>query len=326
MPPVRPARATLTACALAAALLILAGCSSGATPASPDESGAAPDSGALPTSPLDAFFGGSGGSIATESARRRDVLVEEAIARCMNAQGFEYEPVDRAATEAQAVRAVEDDPEQFAADFGYGITVPVTGAQDEDVDDAQDPNAAYLAGMSSAERNEYERTLYGDVDPESAAPAQETDPAATGCHGAALREVAAQQESAVVDGRDIAAVAEATARLQDAVDHDRRVVAATRDWAACMDAAGLPYADFDDVEQHFLAEAAATATAPRSRVLEIQDDERRTATADLACVREVGYDRALATVREELESDFIEQHREELEAAREALEAVYGSR
>ena len=57
--------------------------------------------------------------------RRQELEREQAIAECMRAEGWEYEPVDWSAqmpeTSEEDMALFDDDPEAFGEKYGYGV-------------------------------------------------------------------------------------------------------------------------------------------------------------------------------------------------------------
>ena len=159
----------------------LSACSgSGSASGGPTPQAAAPSSHSSSTPgvtssayPLDSYLGAGGGTTVISSATQQRKN-QEAVARCMAAQGFDYVPEPAASiteTNQGGARIVTFDtpprfpdlpPDQFAARFGYGIsTAPPASTSGPPVD----PNDKIVAKMSVAERVAYQHALYGPNTP-----------------------------------------------------------------------------------------------------------------------------------------------------------------
>ena len=149
-----------------AATGLLAGCGSG--------SGASDNESADDTSPLAELFGWNLDTSPAEQ-RAQQLAVEEAVATCMRAEGFEYTPVDY---EAQFGGGADDedaelfnDPKAYGEKYGYGIVhnyerweEPYLSGDGEGSFGPvyDDPNSDYVNSLSESEQQEYYRVLNGD--------------------------------------------------------------------------------------------------------------------------------------------------------------------
>ena len=314
----RPSTTTFAGALVATAMLALTACGDdGATAHPPLAGGASPLEQALgisfdPTS--------AGGSLESENRR-----IEEAVAECMKAQGFEYTPN----TAGVVAFGTATDP----ATEGFGITTgfdQLIGG-----DGAADPNQERLAEMDPAQRQAYEQALYGDFpDPgETTSGPVAFEPG--GCYGEAFADSAFSVFDTL--GPDLEALAER-------VQADPRVVELDRAWAECMGEKGYEFARRDDAPQSILdrfdefqtsvfadlppvdaptgsssGDGAVVFGPPeltagqRAELDELQAEEIRIAVADAACAE--GYDDAIAEVRVEYEQEFVDEHRDALDEA-----------
>lgn len=300
-----------------------------------------------PESPLREYLGaGSAGAdtgFDPAAAERETRAHEEAIARCMTAEGFEYVPFVRpfqwtvveggaAVINVGSGELPDLPPDEFAAQYGYGLSTRPPG---DTADPDADPNAAIVDAMSVAERVAYYGALLGagqSLDGEGRPDAEMPgDPAS--CWERAATEVWGDQRSAPVADpvRDaFASLLEQVAAIADQVAADPRLVAANATWSACMADAGFPgYSDLNAPQSDVAGRARTVmgtsmdqANADPDQLAELQRFEISIATADHACRQ--GYGDVYQEVRDDLERRFVEQHRTELEQYRDAVAAQAG--
>lgn len=152
-----PARRTTLLALAAAVALPLAACSGdGDAEPSPTPSGEGD------ATPLETLVRDYLAEWSAEDVNRRLAQMEESIAACMAEQGFDYTPVDWSPTEVDLSAGLDMQAGtlEFAEQFGYGITTDPFASGLEDV---VDPNEAYVAAMSDAERDAYFAALYGET-------------------------------------------------------------------------------------------------------------------------------------------------------------------
>jgi hypothetical protein len=246
----------------------------------------------------------------------------------------------------------QDDPEAFAREYGYGMTT----IDYERVDGAasgQAPNLEYRETLSPAAQEEYDKALWGDwSEYEEAIEAGEEvePPTASGCSDSAYQEV---YDYGGDDGAEeqFDSLHEEWGALEERIENDPRMEAATQEWSGCMADAGYPgltdrYAGQEEVSQRqgelygWDDEAAvdsgggsggeaAVQPAPTPSfepvepdpedLAELREFELAIATADYTCRQEHDLDGVEQSVRFEHEEQFLESHREELEAYRDYL-------
>lgn len=294
--------------------------------------------------PLDPYMSGrrtSGASFDAAAYERETRLHEEAIARCMSDEGFEYvpfvQPVSWSTSTDGGVAVIsvgssqrpDLPPDQFAAQYGYGLsTLPSADSGAADVN----PNAAIVDAMSLAERVAYYQALFGaDQQLDSGGrPNAEMPGNPDSCYEQASTEVWGDQSAPTED-----AVSVAFASLLQQVDAlaaqamaDPRMVAANETWSICMAGAGFPgYTDLNQPQSDvasrtrtLLGESLDIASADPAALTELQQFEISIATADYVC-RE-GYGETFDAVRRDIETRFVEQHLAELEEYRDAVAAA----
>lgn len=212
--------------------------------------------------------------------------VQTLIASCMTEAGFEYIPAD-VETVQRAMKALRNEPgmtrEEYKARWGYGVTTRFDNPVKEIELGSQ--NIAYFEGLSEADQEAYERTLWGD-DPHAtfAFTFDEEDFSGTGgCTRAAVEQVFTEEElsDSYINPKDIL------------VEADPRVVEANANWVSCMQDAGYDgYIEQDDIigelEERLEAltegEDPQTLTGSRAKELEqLQQEEIALSLADLKC-------------------------------------------
>ena len=241
--------------------------------AAPDESSSATsdsnpgadgdDTAMAAESPIGAFFADDGGFEAALAEYR--VRVNEAIVRCMAAQGFEFatggdfnnNPVDEAQNEL-TVR-------EWTSEYGFGISTSFDSVAENQ---ATDPNTAIFFGMSESEREVWAATLTGGGVEDlgggfGARPLEEQ-----GCIGEALIETGGQE---AIEGLET--FGSAYEEGEEALFERREMVEVITAWTRCMSEAGYPnYAGLDDPEDE-IVEKFEAVTAPLQAALDNLSDE-----------------------------------------------------
>lgn len=274
-------------------------------------------------SPLAPYLGGSspllegagnggapdaGSTKEADAARSERRQIDELVAQCMRKEGFEYVPPRDKAKSVQVDEAFSLEPKEFAERYGYGIT---TISQKEGVK-GEDPNEKIKQELSAEARKAYERALYGES-------AEGTAP--SGCFAEAHGEVkgkgsdssaAASEESFDSLFRDLEA-------LRKRFNRDDRIVDATSEWSDCMADAGHGGLEkLDDGRKSVTDKISPSSGGGDGKVTdEIRSFERAIAVADYDCqeqhMAEIG-----SEVAHELESQFVAEHKAELERFRES--------
>lgn len=309
-------RTTTTAMLLGGALLLAACGSDGATSDSATEG------------PLGEFFADAY-DWDEDQFQAEQMEIEEAMARCMADQGFEYQPVDQSAMSFTS--STEDqDPEQYAAEYGYGYSNYQEPSAEEQaaMDEWVDPNQEYVEAMSESEQTAYYEALYGEqtfmeYDEEAEMPAY--DPSTAGCQGAAELEVRGDQ-NALYESEEMLAFNEAIEKLYADIAADPRIREADTAWAGCMADAGFTgYATPQEASDAMMEQSNALWEGDdpegpsEAKLAEVQELERDTAVADLACKNEVDYEKTHIEVQHELEAAFVDEHRDQMEAVRDLI-------
>lgn len=287
-----------------------------------------------------------------EESRRN--AAEEVIAACMSEQGFEYVPVDHSAEgieTAYDLGLVTGSPE-FAAQFGYGISTDPMGMYARGAQ-VEDPNAAYVDGLSAEGRAAYLTALFGILatpedltlgDVQARADAVVTSTwEEQGCYGRGERETDEGEYLAALNSQE--ALIQEIVNLEATIVADGRLAPLVDSWSECMADAGYPgYANVSEPAAELTSrwqslwaqqlnalpaqpsgpDAAEIASAAVSLAVEAEmgDEEIAIAVADAECRLSTGYHDMWNDVRLEVERDFYAQHQVELEAWAEAVAAV----
>ncbi|NUU18250.1 hypothetical protein HP550_13415 [Cellulomonas humilata] len=316
----RTTRTTTAIASAVVALTLLAGCSGGGSGPTDDGTLTYEDS------PLAAYWEQLGGSQDPEDADAQMVRSEEIVAACMQDEGFEYTPQDT----STMTQSFEDedmpawDSLEFAEQYGYGATtsseMPMNKAGEEFVD----PNADYLATMSESEQTAFYEALYGkqtmseEPTDEETPVEQEYDWTTAGCQGKAQHEV--YEDGQVYDDPEFKDLMEGMSELYTDMEKDERTIAAYRDWAECMAEAGYDFANPQEA-QNSIYEAVneipyneEDGSQDPAALAELRDDEIATATADRTCQDSTGAARKVLEAQFAVEQDFIDAHKDELDA------------
>lgn len=325
---IRHRRGAGAVAAAAALALTLAACGSG--PAGAPDDGTSPEEEAM--GPLSKMFMEAYGELDEDSMTQQQARMEQLVAECMAEQGWEYTPVDYSQIDGGMVAIEEDGPEwgteEYAQELGYGIaTWDTTEATAEPVpegEDAewQDPNSEYVESLSETAQEEYYAALHGPQpsieDMESGE--WEYDPANAGCYGKASEEVfnpGGEDGQNVFEDPKFEALIEDISRIYEQAEDDPRIAELRSEWTACMAEAGYAgLASPDDARDGIMTEYDAMWQdgEPGGPALEaLQEKERAVALADFRCAKESDVDALMIEIQHELEQDFIDAHRAELE-------------
>lgn len=96
--------------------------------------------------------------------RRQELEIQDHIADCMQAEGWEYTPVDWSAQMPETDVDMSD-PKAYGEKYGYGVMYNYQTYEMGDGDGGiviDDPNMDYVNSLSPAEQEAYNTALYGD--------------------------------------------------------------------------------------------------------------------------------------------------------------------
>jgi len=263
-----------------------------------------------------------------------NIRIQELTASCMNEQGFEY-----AINQTTALQIPDTDftlwhPEdrEWVAQWGYGQVLAPTAdptVRHQTFDSATDPNTAIRAALTPAEDEAWQFAYYGGPD-------YDTNP---GCW------VTAQLTANAETPSGWARESQQFAPLMSAIDEFWESLSSDipfeheRDWSYCMADAGYPGFDWQrDAQFSVLTELmelrnngvfeglfwdpviAAQSGELAPELTELREKEIDLALADFDCRQSTNYDAREAARITEAETQFLNDHRQELEALRDAIE------
>lgn len=303
----------------AATALAVSGCSSSGTGPGSDEL-------TYEDSPLSQFMG-DGGEFDEEEYAAQDREVQELVAECMADEGFEYIPVDMTQYTTFSDDMEDMDTEEWVSQNGYGFNMSSESASEES-EMPEDPNQDYVESLSTNEQTAYYEALYGpgpsddEIEEDGS---YEYNWEEAGCQGAAEYEVRGDMMG---DQDEFGPLFDAMTEMYEQARTDPGLADVNAEWASCMADAG--YADFAQPEDamndameasNALWEESGGDTPSDEAMAEARETEIEIALADFRCKEKVDYDDRSLEVQFALEEQFIEDHREELEAYRAAQES-----
>ena len=237
----------------------------------------------------------------TNAAQAR---VENAIAACMKAEGFEYVPVDPVVAQTALAGKPINSDEDFEKQFGYGIsTLHGRGSTDSD------PNAKIRRRLDRGELRAYDDALSGGRLELTFARAVDEGrfDELGGCTKRATDELLGGTEQ-------LATLQRKLDELDESIEGHPRMIRAGEAWATCMRAAtGEAYESSGDIEDEIrkrfeaivgsVPPLAAGQIAPegsydRAALTALQRREVQLASQDIACER-----RHIAPVEDALRAD-----------------------
>ena len=281
-----------------------------------------------------------------ESAiEEREAKVQEEVRKCMQAEGFEYVPMDPSRLNVKIVGPGSEDTPEFRRTKGYGITTTF-GERPADDEGSSDPNREIREAMSEEDREAYDRALFGagaqkgvgggfsvQVGPGEHVVgdvASAPDPSEMGCFGKA--------QEAVGDGhRTLERVGPQLKELHQRIESDARMVRANAAWAACMSDAGFDFETPEDIPPYLFEkiqelqaslgggddgvsgrDGDALLGPPDPEAMEellaspemaaLQREELALAAADDGCSESTGRRETARKVRAEAEKQFLEDN------------------
>jgi hypothetical protein len=292
------ARRRRAAIAAIACLPLLAGCGGSSKDTSTASTPAASSGGTIEDQ-----LGFTRKGVAAASAK-----VENEIAACMKAEGFDYVPSDPVAQQAALTGKANMSDEEYEKQFGYGITTLYGRASAQ-----TDPNETIRAGLAEADRAAYDRALSGGKPDQTFALAVDTGDFSElgGCTKKAT-------DDAFGGSQLLQTLQRKLDELDDSIAADQRMVRAQDAWRQCMKSAtGEEYEDAESIEdaikQRF--EAIVGSVVPPGQVAppgtnvdaaalrKLQQDELDLFNKDSTCERK-NIDPVETKVRQEKETKF----------------------
>lgn len=256
--------------------------------------------------------------------------IEELVAACMTDEGFEYVPVDQSQNGGISFSGDEWNPDdrEWVEQYGYGaVNFP---GRDTPVDPEQefvDPNQDYVMSLSGSEQAAYYETLYGPQPTEEEMNEDggyEYDPLNAGCYGSAQQEVQGADPYSAEENKPLM---DALNEFYTDLQNHPALAELNADWSSCMADAGFsgfatqPDAQnsiYDDINAYYESQTEPVEDDPE--LAAIGERELDLALADLDCREETDYRQESLRIQFELEEQFVQEHKAELEALKTALE------
>jgi hypothetical protein len=243
-----------------------------------------------------------------EGILERQVQVEQFTRACMQAEGFDYVPVDPEAQRAAIVGSEDLSEEDFEKQYGYGITTLFEQSRNV----PSNPNTAIRAALPPTEQLAYDRALYGENTDATFAVAIDTGEVDRlgGCTRTATEQAfggAEQFNSLMTKIED----------LEARVAADPRMATAISNWSSCMREAGWDgLTDPEQVDSTLLRkleEIVGDPGAPgpradydRTALTALQREEVAMVAADISCER-----RHIEKVEDDVLAEYEEEFREQ---------------
>jgi len=241
----------------------------------------------------------------------RNMHRESLIAQCMHENGFDFELfVDRYPLPIQDGEPWRRDDPVWVAEWGYGMqnpnpepgTIPVHSTS-RGILDENDPNVALLVEMSQSEADAWNRAFWGESLENY------------GCLDTAELQLQEEQPGSIFETEEFRPLFNA---WRDMMMVPPGISDADLDWANCMADAGHPgFAQQSDAATSI---ALGLHNATGSSLAELRQKEIELALIDLNCRNAVDYTARQNADRLERETQFVNDHRAELEALRDAAE------
>ncbi|GAA1540213.1 hypothetical protein GCM10009741_48750 [Kribbella lupini] len=285
---------------------------------------------------------GGGGSDEEQLAKQRKL--EDSVAACMKAAGFEYVAVPPESNpKSKFDEAFNLPPDKFAEQYGYGISTIDWGKPAGE--DESDPNAKIRKALSPNAQKAYDKALNGELAGKGgvvqAVPADGKRPALKdmGCRGKAGEEVFGKGDDKMDDFSKFESLFKDLEALRKRVDSDQRVVDATSAWSDCMaDAGHSGLKKIDDPRNQISAEldeltgtkkpqkggpsvvigAPSLDKVDAAKLADLRKKEIELAKTDQGCKAKT-YDAPYKQASTEHEKEFVTQHKAELEQYRDTM-------
>jgi hypothetical protein len=288
-----------------------------------------------------------GGQGMSEEELAKQRRVEDATAACMKAAGFDYVAVPpESQPKSKFNDALRLPADKFAEQYGYGISTIDWSKAGQDSDDSN-PNTRIRNALSPAAKKAYDKALNGPNATENGniviAPKEGEGPTNSGkldlgCRGKAVEQVYGERQNKD-NFKKYDALFKDLEALQKRIEADQRVVDATAAWSDCLADAGHP--GFKKIEEprqkveqklNELTGNQQNGAGPGNKVkgppsfdkvdaaklADLRKFEIELAKADQKCRAQV-YDAPYKKAQYELEKEFVNQHKAELEAFRDEM-------
>jgi len=251
---------------------------------------------------------------------------QQIIAQCMRDAGFDYQPIE---VPEQPIRMNQPSDRDWVMQNGIGLTGDMLESFVQEASVA-DPNEEFVNQLSVSERRAWNEALWG--------PPLEGDISdlgdGGGCQGYSWRQI--------TDGDprfEFEALFDAIAEMRDNIDNSNAMTLVNADYANCMADNGFPefsspnnvlsslltaaVTDYvEDFRSIATSRVAGTVEDPLAAewIAEFRTHEVDLALADFDCKEAVDWESRREIVVNEIESQFVQDYRSQLEALRAAIE------
>ncbi len=297
----------LTAALLSTSVFGIAGCSTAFSTDSSDadsEAGPTPSASARQSSPLDPYLDIIYLRISDAEYRAQFTRIEDELATCMQAAGFDYVPRADAYLDAEkAIQKTPDGTREWVAENGYGFNISDGGQGAAVV--AADPNSAVVEGLSEGSQRAYYEALWGNQNIVG-------EGGTTGCYGS----IDSGEQPLSLSERYAPLVESIDRLLSETIPRAEGSIAAEADWSECMAGAGYPSLPTRLAAQEKgaqVTEPGLSAPMPGGDPAKLEV-EIAIALADFDCAAETDYDRRIAAVELVAETEFVAQNKAQLDA------------
>jgi hypothetical protein len=215
--------------------------------------------------------------------------VENRIAACMKAQGFDYTPADPIAQQAALTGRPNMSDAEFDQQFGYGISTLHDRGNPQ-----SDPNERMRASLSGPDKTAYEQALTGGKPDQTFFLAVDSGDFSQlgGCTKTATDEAFGGTELLTTLQRKLD-------ELDESILADQRMVKANEAWTTCMrNATGSSYEDAEAIEDEIRTDFEKIVGGPvtpgqagtegnydKAALADLQRTEVEVANKDIACER-----------------------------------------
>lgn len=313
------------------------GSSDGKTTKTTDAKGDSPSGAEGTGTPLEQLFSNTNAS---------QGAIEDTIAACMRERGWQYTPNQSTMSQGISTGTLRDP--KFVEQYGYGLSTqppPEAFGVPSGADQPKDPNSTYLESLSDADKQRYDKDLFGamNVTPTGANSDEGGAVAATPVEMDPNSCMAKAQADAAKTHPELSQeFGKRLGELTQGIESDPRMKDAMTKWSACMARSNFVYERPDQVFTELSeranklfgaggqgpvgtpsggglivstngggpAQGASPATtlspSDQAALSKLQDEERATAKADMACQKDT-----IDKVRPELEQEVVDKLRSE---------------
>lgn len=273
----------------------------------------------------------------------QEMVRQEAIAQCMQDEGFDYVPVDNSQyiTYSDDDTTWDPDNREWVSQYGYGyVNYPMSDEPAVPEDEAPaDPNWDYYETLTPSEQQAYDALLYGEqpTEEEMEDPNFDWESLDSGCQGAAYEE---QTDPAMelYESEEFAPLFAAMDELYTKSQESPEMKELNAAWAECMAEGGEPgFTEQWDAQQSISDEQNAFWDAytwdesdpdadpmKEPEMVALAEREVELALVDLECREKTDFSNATTRIMWDLEEQFVAENKAALDALKAAAEQAAG--